>query len=159
MTNKVVDFEHLLYNHLMNKNNKGSIRPETIFGASIALMIIAFIGFAIVSTIGFPGGINSSYSNGSRTGTINKFSQKGFIFKSWEGEAVMGGMKSSTDQQGHTQVAANVFVFSVTDDKIIQDVQQALDRGNPVKLTYHQYWITPIGQDSTYVIDRVDTIK
>lgn len=143
----------------MKTNNKGSIRPETIFGASIALMIIAFMGFVMLSAIGFPGGINGNYSNGSRTGTINKFSQKGFVFKSWEGEAVMGGMKSSTDRQGHTQVTANVFEFSVTDDKIIQDVQQALDRGTPVKLTYHQYWIPPIGLGSTYVIDRVDTIK
>jgi len=143
----------------MNKNNKGTICLETIFGAGIALLAIVFIGSVMITIIGLPGGINDSYSNGSRTGTINKFSQKGFIFKSWEGEAVMGGMKSTSDRHGHTQVTANVFVFSVTDNKIIQDVQQALDSGNLVKLTYHQYWIAPIGQDSTYVIDKVDVIK
>lgn len=143
----------------MNKNNKGNVDSFMIMFAGVGLAITIFFGFVLVSAIGFPGGINDSYSNGARTGTITKFSHKGMFIKSYEGELNMGGMKQSTDGQGHTTTVANIFEYSVTDAKVAQDIQSALDSGSMVKLTYHQYFIAPFGLGTSYVIDKVDVIK
>jgi hypothetical protein len=63
------------------------------------------------------------YSDGERVGTIQKFSRKGLIAKTWEGEMLLGGLKrktvSGTDSNGgstsSTSMVANVFEFTVED--------------------------------------------
>lgn len=47
------------------------------------------------------------YSEGVRVGTIQKFSVKGFINKSWEGELVMEGAKLSS--QGNSVRGGNIY--------------------------------------------------
>ena len=96
------------------------------------------------------------YSDGSRVGTITKFSKKGIAFKTWEGELVMGGMRSHTDTDGNSSVVANVFVFSVTDESVVPKVQQLLDNGHRAKLVYHQILFhNPTSQQTSYAITDV----
>ncbi len=70
------------------------------------------------------------YSEGSRSGELIKFSHKGVILKTWEGEISQGIS------------GAQIFEFSVLDrnDEVIQKLQEY--EGNYVKLTYVERFAT-----------------
>jgi hypothetical protein len=82
------------------------------------------------------------YSDGQRVGTIIKFSKKGVFCKTWEGEMLLGGLKrqSSTDSAGNTNTSmvANVWRFTVEDERLVEPVQAALESGRPVTMGYRQ---------------------
>lgn len=93
------------------------------------------------------------YSNGSRAGTITKFSHKGIFCKTWEGELLMGGMRNNTDSKGNVTLSANVWAFSVTDPEIVSQVQAAMDEGRTVVLEYDQWVATPVcSAESQYIV-------
>lgn len=140
----------------MNKNNKGHIDSGFLPIIFVGGFILAIIVLGGVGALGVPGGIGDNYSNGVRAGVITKLSHKGLFMKSWEGELNMGGMKESTDGKGHTTTVANIFEFSVTDEQVVKTIQDALDSGKPVKLTYHQYFIHPMGLETAYVVSKAE---
>lgn len=91
------------------------------------------------------------YSKGVRAGTLDKFSKKGVVFKTWEGELRIG-----TEDRINPQS----FVFSVNDNEkeVIQKLQDY--NGRQVKLYYKQkYWVFPWLGDSEYFIYKVDLVK
>lgn len=92
------------------------------------------------------------YSDGSRQGTIVKFSKKGVFCKTWEGEMVLGGLRSSEGG-----AVANVWEFSVIDEKLVPLVQQAADSGERIKLSYHQGLFTGVCiSNSDYFVTSVE---
>jgi hypothetical protein len=95
---------------------------------------------------------NIDFSDGDRAGTITKFSHKGLICKTWEGELLMGGFRQTTDSQ-----VANVFQFSVDANNaaVIKKLQDAMLAGQPVVLRYNQMMMTSMcrGSTSYYIID------
>lgn len=97
-------------------------------------------------------GLVSSYSEGERVGVITKFSKKGLIFKSWEGELLQGGMKQGRDS------VANVVGFNASDEAVIQSIKLASESGKPVKLIYSQWLIQPIYIDHSRVITGVEIL-
>jgi hypothetical protein len=77
------------------------------------------------------------YSEGVRVGTIQKFSMKGFVTKSWEGELVMDGVKLKAGAEGGTR-GGNVWAFSVDDAAVAKVIDNTVMSGNPVALRYCQ---------------------
>lgn len=55
-----------------------------------------------------------TYSDGYRAGLLQKFSHKGNIFKTYEGEIILSSVKSSNN----VALASEKFFFSVLDEKI-----------------------------------------
>ncbi|MFV8282380.1 6-phosphogluconate dehydrogenase [Christiangramia marina] len=85
------------------------------------------------------------YSEGTRSGELIKFSRKGVITKTWEGEISQGIS------------GAQIFSFSVLDknDEVIKDLQEY--EGNYVKLTYIERYSTFFfWGDSKYFITEVE---
>ena len=85
------------------------------------------------------------YSEGTRSGELIKFSRKGVIFKTWEGEISQGIS------------GAQIFQFSVLDKD--EDVVKALqeNEGKYVKLTYVERYATFIfWGDSKYFVQNVE---
>jgi len=85
------------------------------------------------------------YSEGTRSGELIKFSRKGVIFKTWEGEISQGIS------------GAQIFQFSVLDkDKeVIKKLQE--NEGNYVKLTYVERYATFIfWGDTSYFVQNVE---
>jgi len=72
----------------------------------------------------------SSFSQGNRSGELIKFSNKGVLFKTWEGEISQGIS------------GAQIFHFSVEDkdDDVIQKLNEL--HGKYVKLTYKERFST-----------------
>ena len=72
------------------------------------------------------------YSDGYREGVLQKFSRKGNLFKTYEGEIIQLGFGQRTGY-----LNAQYFYFSVDDKKIADSLEASL--GKVVKLHYTQY--------------------
>lgn len=75
------------------------------------------------------------YSEGGRVGTVQKFSQKGFVIKSYEGELVMDGTKFKASYEGSIR-GGNVWAFSAEDKDVAKVIESAAMSGNSVTLKY-----------------------
>lgn len=118
------------------------------------VLVIVFVALsALLSACG------ENYSNGSRVGTVNKFSYKGLVMKSWEGEMNMGGFRNQTDSNGNTAVVANVFRFNVQSPEVVKKVQDAMTTGARVELVYRQWALSPMSQESDYTVIDVKPAK
>lgn len=69
-----------------------------------------------------------SFSAGERAGYITKFSSKGWICKTWEGELTMALMPGTVPEK---------FLFTVRNDLLARRLLGAI--GKPVSLTYEQH--------------------
>lgn len=87
-----------------------------------------------------------SYSKGARAGVLQKFSEKGWICKTWEGELAM------TTVPG---VAPTLWTFSVRDAHTAEQVAAFL--GQRVKLHYTEHRGVPTRcfGDTQYYVDSV----
>nr|WP_315146007.1 6-phosphogluconate dehydrogenase [uncultured Flavobacterium sp.] len=86
----------------------------------------------------------ATYSEGVRSGELIKFSSKGMVFKTYEGELSQGIS------------GAQIFSFSVldSDTKVISDLKNL--EGHYVKLTYKERYKTfPWWGDTKYFITEV----
>lgn len=111
-----------------NNSRSGEGDVEAIF--FLLVMFAFFIGLVLF----WPVGCSGTSSNGERTGVITKFSHKGVMGKSWEGEMVQGGMKYNDGK-----AVANVWGFTVIDsDELVKKAQYAQENGLPVICTYNQ---------------------
>ena len=68
-----------------------------------------------------------SYSSGERAGWVQKFSKKGWLCKTWEGEMAMVSMPGTTTEK---------FLFTVWDDDVAAQINKAM--GKRVALHYEQ---------------------
>lgn len=71
--------------------------------------------------------IQWSYSTGERAGWVQKFSNKGWICKTWEGELALVSLPGSTVEK---------FLFTVRDDAVAQQVSSMM--GRRVSLHYEE---------------------
>ncbi len=85
------------------------------------------------------------YSEGERVGTLTKFSRKGLIIKSWEGELNMGGTRQSDNG-----VVPTTWRFTVVDDGVAKKVQDAMNSNKQVKCKYTQWLVSSPSMDSDY---------
>lgn len=88
------------------------------------------------------------YSEGTRTGELIKFSRKGMVSKTWEGEISQGIS------------GAQIFTFSVLDEEkeVIQRLKE--NEGQYVKLTYIERYSTfPFWGDTNYFIEKVEEVR
>jgi hypothetical protein len=97
------------------------------------------------------------YSDGVRKGEIQKFSAKGLINKSWEGEMVQDGVRGK--QVGQSAAVTNIWKFSVTDPAVAKKVEAAMFEGGRVAVKYCQSAFTnSLMQNTSYTVTDVKVI-
>src|SRR5262249_28847539 len=69
-----------------------------------------------------------SYSTGERAGYIQKFSRKGWICKTWEGELAMVSLPGASPEK---------FLFTVRDEQVADHLNRTM--GQRVALSYEQH--------------------
>lgn len=120
---------------------------------------ILIISLVIILIIGVAGGaiaVFGTFSSGSRVGKIIKFSKKGTIFKTYEGELSLGALS-----QGEGGELTEKWGFSVyrDDEEIIQRINKAMNEGYEVRLHYKQkYFQFEWRGDTEYFIDQVELV-
>jgi hypothetical protein len=90
-----------------------------LIGFCLGLVVLAVAYGAVVS--------HWSYSSGERAGWIQKFSRKGWLCKTWEGEMAMVSMPGTLPEK---------FAFTVWDAEAVSQIQSSM--GRRVSLSYEQ---------------------
>jgi hypothetical protein len=110
---------------------------------SIAVIIIVLAAFIYWK-------YSFTYSEGNRTGLLQKFSYKGTIFKTYEGELVLSSIKSNQN----VQLASEKFYFSVPRKEVAQKLLQL--EGSMVLLHYREKNGVLLWRGETvYLVDSV----
>jgi hypothetical protein len=105
------------------------------------ILILPVLGIVLYTWVT----LNWSYSKGDRAGYVQKFSQKGWLCKTWEGEIMMMAAPGTIPEK---------FFFSVRSDAIAVQINKTL--GKRVSLTYEQHKGVPsscFGETEYFVTD------
>lgn len=109
--------------------------------------LVWFIGFIVVLVALLAGYtwlvLNWSYSTGERAGYVQKFSQKGWLCKTWEGEMAIVAIPGSLPE---------IFKFTVRDDGVAAIINSHM--GKRVSIAYEQHVGIPstcFGETGYYV--------
>jgi len=98
---------------------RGPSRLKLLFWLVIVPLALAAAYFFLV--------LKWSYSSGERAGWVQKFSRKGWLCKTWEGEMAMVTMPGSTPEK---------FLFTVWDDNVAEQVNRVM--GKRVTVHYEE---------------------
>jgi hypothetical protein len=104
------------------------------------------------------------YSSGARDGVLQKFSRKGNIFKTYEGEIVQNSLRG---------LSSKIFYFSVSDQKIADSLDKLVGKDMRVHYTQYQGSLPWRGDNYTkesaaqnnesdngqYIVDRIEEVK
>jgi len=92
----------------------------------LRVLIVLVVLVALVAGY-FWAAMKWSYATGDRAGWVQKFSRKGWVCKTWEGEMAMVSMPGSTTEK---------FAFTVWDDDTVQQINKLM--GRRVNIHYEQ---------------------
>ena len=91
-----------------------------------------------------------TYSDGYRAGMLQKFSRRGNIFKTYEGEMILSSIQSNKN----TMLASEKFLFSVSAEQIATKLENL--QGNMVVVHYlEKNSSLPWRGESPYLVDSV----
>jgi hypothetical protein len=91
-------------------------------GVVIGVLVLAALVVGYVAFV-----INWSYSTGERAGWVQKFSNKGWVCKTWEGELALVSLPGTTVEK---------FYFTVRDDAVADKINKIV--GRRVSLHYEE---------------------
>jgi len=104
----------------------GLLRRLKRLALLLPLLALMLAGLYVWFALGY------SYSTGDRAGYVQKFSRRGWVCKTWEGELAMVSLPGALPELYH---------FSVRDDKVAAQINQHL--GERVVLTYGEHLALP----------------
>lgn len=108
------------------------------FVAVVVAIVVLAAGYMYVV-------LNWSFSKGDRVGYVQKFSEKGWVSKTWEGELQMLPVPGAVPER---------FPFSVRDKTVVAKINAAL--GKKVSLSYEQHKGIPttlFGESEYFIVD------
>jgi hypothetical protein len=113
-----------------------------VFLGIVAAIVLGFVVFTWLT-------LHWAYSEGERAGFLQKFSRKGWICKTWEGEIALVTLPGTV---------AEKFAFTVRDDDLAKRL--GADIGQRVNVHYEQRkWIpTSCFGDTEYFVTDVQVI-
>lgn len=91
-----------------------------------------------------------SYSDGERAGVLQKFSRKGWVCKTYEGELalyIVGG------------VAPEIWYFSVRDPDVAAQLNDAVGKRVRLHYTEHKFIPTSCFAETAYFVDRISEVE
>jgi hypothetical protein len=108
-------------------------------------LLILLLGPALIVALYTWLALSVSYSSGERAGYVQKFSRKGWVCKTWEGELAMVNLPGTV---------AEVFAFTVRDEAVAARINGMV--GQRVALSYEQHLGLPtscFGETSYFVVN------
>lgn len=117
-------------------------KPSRVTFILLSLITAAVALFALYTWVT----LQVSYSDGERAGFLQKFSRKGWICKTWEGEILLSSMPGAIPER---------FEFSVRDDLVARQLMAAM--GKRVNLSYAQHKGVPSAcfGETEYFVEKV----
>jgi hypothetical protein len=117
----------------------GRKKALAVTGIVLLIPIVALSLWAIIT-------LSYSYSSGDRAGILQKFSERGWVCKTWEGELLMSAVPGSAPEK---------FLFSVRSDSVAEEINKL--NGQRVVLHYEQHRAVPTScfGDTEYFVTAV----
>jgi len=121
-------------------------KPKRMTLILLALIAAAVAIFAVYTWVA----LHLSYSDGERAGFLQKFSRKGWLCKTWEGEILLSSMPGAIPER---------FEFSVRDDLVATQLTAAV--GKRVLITYAQHKGVPSAcfGETEYFVEKVTVTR
>ena len=119
-----------------------SIKKRSAWPWVVAIILIPLALFAAYTWFV----LNWSYSSGDRAGYVQKFSKKGWVCKTWEGELALISLPGAAPEK---------FYFTIMDDAVAAQVMQVM--GKRASLHYDEKVGLPTScfGDSRYYVNKV----
>jgi hypothetical protein len=127
----------------------GTLKQRRRSGIGRALGIIFFVILLVLGGYFF-WKYYFTYSSGNRYGLLQKFSHKGNIFKTYEGELILSSVRSNAN----TPLASEKFFFSVTKKDVADKLMNLQGRNVTVHYKEKNGSIAWRGE-SRYIVDSV----
>lgn len=118
----------------------GEIKKKALKYLLLLVLLVAVIGSAYFFIV-----FKWSYSKGERIGYVQKFSEKGWLCKTWEGELQMLPVPGAIPEK---------FLFSVRDKAVVDRINSY--PGRKVSLYYEQHIGIPttcFGESEYFIVD------
>lgn len=106
-----------------------------VLAAALALLFAAYVWLSL----------SYSYSDGERAGFVQKFSRKGWVCKTWEGDLALVNLPGQP---------AEIFSFTVRDAVVAEKINALV--GRRVALRYEQHIGVPtscFGETQYFIVD------
>jgi hypothetical protein len=133
---------------LNNKKPPRPTMPSTLPKRATAILLSLIVAVFVIAGLYTWFTLSWSYSEGDRAGYLQKFSKKGWLCKTWEGEILLSSMPGAIPER---------FTFTVRDEAVAQQMLKAM--GQRVQLTYKQHKGIPTTcfGDTEFFVDKVAT--
>lgn len=113
-------------------------------------MLKFLVALVLIGCAGFAGFIwlmlHWSYSSGERAGYVQKFSKKGWICKTWEGEMAMVTMPGTMSEK---------FAFTVASDAVANTMNTGLGKRMAVHYEQHRWLPSSCFGETEYFVTSV----
>lgn len=128
----------------MKANILGNLKG--LFKYLILLIVLTILIFAAYTWVT----LSWVYSSGERAGYVQKFSSKGYLCKTWEGEIVLVSMPGTQ---------AEKFNFTVKNATVAKQVINSL--GKRVRISYEEHKGIPSScfGDSPYFVNNIQILE
>ncbi len=121
-------------------------RRPRLWGLALGTAIVLGIGLTFWSWLS----LSWSYSDGERAGIVQKFSRRGWLCKTYEGELA---------QYVVAGVAPQIWDFSVRSPAVAQQLERVVGRQVQLHYTEHPGLPTNCFADTRYFVDRVTLVN
>jgi len=113
----------------------------------LVLALVLLIGVAVLGVaLWLAVALHWSYSEGERAGYVQKFSRKGWLCKTWEGELAMVNLPGT---------APEIWRFTVRDEAVALLLQRDMGRRSVLHYAEHRGLLTSCFGETNYFVDQV----
>jgi len=112
----------------------------------LSLVLIGLVGISAYTWLI----LTWSYGSGERAGYVQKFSKRGYICKTWEGELAMVSMPGTMSEK---------FFFTVHEDAVAQKINENLGKKVALKYSQHVGLPTSCFGDTEYFVSGIEVLN
>ena len=112
----------------------------------LSLVLIGLVGISAYTWLI----LTWSYGSGERAGYVQKFSKRGYICKTWEGELAMVSMPGTLSEK---------FFFTVHEDAVAQKINENLGKKVALKYSQHVGLPTSCFGDTEYFVSGIEVLN
>jgi len=112
----------------------------------LSLVLIGLVGISAYTWLM----LTWSYGSGERAGYVQKFSKRGYICKTWEGELAMVSMPGTMSEK---------FFFTVHEDAVAQKINENLGKKVALKYSQHVGLPTSCFGDTEYFVSGIEVLN
>ena len=122
--------------------------PKALPQRSVAILLSLIVALVVIFGLYTWFTLTWSYSEGTRAGYLQKFSKKGWLCKTWEGEILLSSMPGAIPER---------FAFTVRDDSLVNKLESTM--GQRVEISYEQHRGVPTScfGETQYFVTGVNT--